>query len=163
MSNGFGGNVVGHGKSNQSKRWCNRTSTSSNDLADICRKYFQHVHCSSRLYSLLVGQFVFETPCNFTSLQPSRIPLNSGADLGCWTAAVLREKASLARADLLPDARWGMRLDWLMDIHCHCLQKPCQRPLLSNLCVFLGHASKWKEALSWSLIIRIYEDHLDSS
>lgn len=107
--------------------------------------------------------FVFETPCNFTSLQPSRIPLNSGADLGCWTAAVLREKASLARADLLPDARWGMRLDWLMDIHCHCLQKPCQRPLLSNLCVFLGHASKWKEALSWSLIIRIYEDHLDSS
>lgn len=124
-------------------------------------KYFQHVQCSSRLYSLLVGQFVFETPCNFTSLQPSPSILVLMLVADCRSSA-RKSKFGSGRS---PTWRSMRHVLGLIDGYSlpFCLQKPCQRPLLSNLCVFLCHASKWKEALSWSLIIRIYEDHLDSS
>lgn len=124
-------------------------------------KYVQHVHCSSRLYSLLVGQFVFETPCNFTSLQPSSSIL---------VLMLVRTAGSSARKSKFGSGRsptWrSMRhaFGWqLMDSLPLFAEAVPTTILWKKLCVFLGHASKWKEALSWSLIIRIYEDHLDSS
>ena len=53
------------------------------------------------------------------------------------TAAVLREKASLARADLLPDARWGMRLDgnwWIFIANCFCRSRANDH--FCPICVF---------------------------
>lgn len=129
-------------------------------------KYFQHVHCSSRLYSISLLNNLFLK--HHATLHRSNHP-ESPSILVLILVAFCRSSARKSKFGLGRSPTWRsmrhavwMAIDGYSLPFCFCRSRANDH--FCPICVFsFCHASKWKEAVSWSLIIMIYEDHLDSS
>ena len=86
------------------------------------------------LFHQLVGQFVFETPCNFTSLQPSPSILVLMLVAFCRSSA-RKSKFGSGRSPTWRSMRHAF--GWqLMDIHCHFVCRSRANDHFCPICVF---------------------------